>query len=803
LVQVLKDHIASEPHVRWECRSSPYYQNTALYPLTDFFQRALQWHQDDTPEEKRAKLEQQLRQYRLPVAETVPLFAPFLSLTLPEERYPPFNLSPQRQRQKTLESIVAILLELAEQQPVLFILEDLHWVDPTTLEFLALLIDHTPTASLYTLLTCRPEFQPSWSHRSYLTEVTVNRLSREQIAWMAVQIAGGKTFPDVVLQQIIEKTDGVPLFVEELTKAILESGHLREVDGHFVLTGPLPSFAIPATLQDSLMARLDRLLAAKVFAQLGATIGRQFSYALLQAVSQVDEGTLQKELSRLVEAELLYQRGLPPQATYLFKHAFVVDAAYHSLLKSTRQQYHQRIARTLENQFPETAATQPELLAHHYTEAGLPEQAVPYWHKAAQRAIDRSAQVEAIRHLTTGLTLLQTQPETPERAQHELPLLMLLGAVYMATKGYAAAEVLHTYDRTRALCQSLGNTPQTLPALLALARVTFIRAKHHAALELGQQCLAIAQRQDDPILLAGAHEAMGKPLALQGDGMVARPHLEQAVVLYQEQPRLTHSATQDPEITCLFALTWTLVPLGYPDQALGCVHQALAIAHTLSHPFSLVFATHATGMVHQLRREPQEAHAHIEASMQINKDHGFPMLVGFNLVLWGWTLAMQGQTEDGLMQLHQGLAINRATGHAVFYPWGLTRLAEAYGHSGQPIEGLRVVAEALTVIDTTEERMWEAELHRLKGELLLQQSSGNPGDAETCFHHAMTIAQNQSAKLWELRAATSLARLWQQHGKREEARQVLGDVYHWFTEGLDTADLRDAKALLDALSESQ
>ena len=330
---MLKDHVANEPHMRWECRSSEYSQNTALFPLTDLFQRLLQFQAEETPDEKLGKLEQTLSQYRLPLEESVPLFAPLLSLPLPEDRYPPLNLSPQRQRQKTLETIVAILLELAEQQPVLFILEDLHWTDPTTLELLNLVIDQTPTASLLVLLTCRPHFQPAWHHRSYLTEITVNRLSHAQVEQIVTGMTDGKTLPTEVLQQIIAKTDGVPLFVEEMTKAILESGQLKAVDGHYELTGSFSTFAIPATLQDSLMARLDRLVTAKAVAQYAAVIGRQFSYELLQAVSQLDAATLQRELGRLVEAEIVYQRGVPPQATYIFKHALIQDAAYQSLLE--------------------------------------------------------------------------------------------------------------------------------------------------------------------------------------------------------------------------------------------------------------------------------------------------------------------------------------------------------------------------------------------------------------------------------------------------------------------------------------
>jgi predicted ATPase len=341
------------------------------------FQRLLRSQAEDTLDEKLAKLEQMLSQYRLPLEERVPLFAPLLALPLPEHHYPPLNLSPQRQRQKTLETIVAILLELAECQPVLFILEDLHWTDPTTLELLNLLIDQLPTAPMLVLLTYRPHFQPAWHHRSYITEMTLNHLSHAQVEQIVTGVTHGKTFPTEVIQQIIAKTDGVPLFIEEMTKAILESGQLTAVDGHYALTGPFSTLAIPATLQDSLMARLDRLVTAKAVAQYAAVIGRGFAYDLLQTVSQLDAATLQRELGRLIEAEIVYQRGLPPQATYVFKHALIRDSAYESLLKSTRQHYHQRIAQVLEARFAELVEAQPELLAHHYTEAGLTEQAIP------------------------------------------------------------------------------------------------------------------------------------------------------------------------------------------------------------------------------------------------------------------------------------------------------------------------------------------------------------------------------------------------------------------------------------------
>jgi class 3 adenylate cyclase/predicted ATPase len=799
LVQVLKDHIASAPHTRWECRSSPYYQNTALYPITDFFQRALQWQQDETPEAKLAKLEQVLRQYRLPLEEAMHLFAPLLSLPIPEDRYPPLHLSPQRQRQKTLETAVAILLELTERQPILFILEDLHWTDPTTLEFLSLLINQTPTASILMLLTCRPTFQSSWHHRSYLTEVTVTRLSREQITRMAAHVAGGKRLPAEVLQQIVEKTDGVPLFVEELTKAILESGHLQEVDGRYELGGSLPSFAIPATLQDSLMARLDRLVTAKAVAQYASVIGRQFSYTLLRAVSALDEATLQRELGRLVEAELLYQRGLPPQATYLFKHALIRDAAYESLLKSTRQQYHQHIAQVLEAQFPETVATQPELLTHHYTEAGLSPQALDYWQRAGQRALERSAHVEAISHLTKGLEVLKALPTTPERIQQELGLQLTLGIPLSATRGYAAPEVAHIYTRAQELCRQMGETPQLIPVLLGLWRFYLLRVELVKARELAEHCLLLVQRLDDPARLIVAHDVLGETLFFLGDFAHARAHLERAVSLYDPQKRRSHRALTDPGVSSLSLLAGALWMLGYPEQARQKSTEALRLAEAIAHPHilasALIIATH----VSQLRQEVSATQARAEAVMTLATEHGFPFWLAEATIFVGWAQAEQGQGSEGIAQIQQGLATRQAIGLELSQPAFLTMLAEAYERVGQPAEGLAVLGDALTRVDKTRERWREAELHRLKGELLLALSPENQTDAEACFQQALAIARHQSAKSLELRAATSLARLWQQQGKRAEALQLLRDVYGWFTEGFDTADLQEARALLEEL----
>jgi class 3 adenylate cyclase/predicted ATPase len=805
LVQMLKDHVANKPHVRWECRSAEYSQNTALFPLTDLFHRLLQFHAEDTPDEKLEKLAQILSQYRLPVEESVPLLAPLLSLALPEHRYPPLNLSPQRQRQKALEAIVSILLELAEHHPVLFIVEDLHWTDPSTLELLGLLLDQTPTASLLVLLTCRPHFQPAWHHRSYLSEITVNRLSHAQVEQIVTGMTEGQAFPAAVLQQIIAKTDGVPLFVEEMTKAILESGQLKAVDGHYELTGSLSTFAIPATLQDSLRARLDRLVTAKGVAQMGATIGRQFAYDLLQTVSQLDAATLQRELGRLVEAEIVYQRGLPPQSTYVFKHALIQDAAYESLLKSTRQQYHQRIAQVLEFQFPETTEAQPEVLAQHYTEASLTEKAVHYWRHAGQRAIERSAHVEAMRHLRTGLALLATLPETPERVQREVDMLLALGVSQIATQGFAAPEVGETYTYAQQLCQQLEDPYQLFPMVRGLWNYYLVRAEYQTAHALGEQLLTLAQQSQDAAMLVSAHRALGTTLYNLGTAAEAHTHFTQGIALYDPQQHRTSAFLygEDAGVVCHSFAPWTLWSLGYPDQGLARSQEAVTLAQHSGHPFSLGFALCWAGVFHQWRREVRAVHERAEAACSLAMAQGFPSWMAQGAILRGWALAQQGQAQEGIAQIAQGLRAFRATGAEIERSYFLALLAEAHGIMGQPAEGLMTLTEALALVDSSGERWYAPELHRLKGIFLLQQSSDNQVEAESCFHHALDIARNQQAKSFELRAATSLARLWQQQDKRQEAHDLLAPVYGWFTEGFDTADLQDAKALLDELSESR
>jgi predicted ATPase len=638
-----------------------------------------------------------------------------------------------------------------------------------------------------------------------VSEITVGRLSHAQAEQIVTCVTDGKILPQEVIQQIIAKADGVPLFVEEITKAILESGYLKDVDGQYALAGTLPSFAIPTTLQDSLMARLDRLVSAKGIAQLGAVMGRQFSYEWLEAVSQLDTATLQRELGRLVAAELLYQRGLPPQATYTFKHALIRDAAYESLLKSTRQQYHQRIAHVLEAQFPTIVDQQPELLAHHYTEAGFIEQAVAYWYKAAQRAAERSAHVEAIAHLRQGLALLQTLPETLERTQREVDMLIALGASLIATQGSGASEIGQTYARARQLCQPLDDPQRLFPVVRGLWNFSHVRTEYQTAHELSAQLLDLAQQTSDPVMLVAAHRALGTTLFWLGTVASAHTHLAQGMALYDSRQHRTSVFLygEDVGVICRSYTAWTLWLLGYPDQGLTRTQEAVILAQQRAHPFSLSLALSAAALFHQCRREERCTQERAEAAISLAKAQGFPFWMATGTLLRGWALVQQGQAQEGIEQITHGLGAYRATGAKTTQPYLLALLAEAYGTTGEPETGLTVITEALTHADKNGERWYESELYRLKGKLLLQQSSDNQAEAEDCFHHALDIARSQQARSFELRIATSLARLWQQQGKRQEAHDLLAPVYHWFTEGFDTADLKDAKALLHELEDGR
>jgi class 3 adenylate cyclase/tetratricopeptide (TPR) repeat protein len=636
LVQALRTHVSHAEVTRLAFRCSPYHTNSTLYPVITLVQQVLRFTREDVAETKLAKLEQGLQRYRLPLAEVVPLFMALLSIPLPDGRYPALTLPPQRQRQQTQDALVGWLMAEAEYQPVLAVWEDLHWADPSTLELLGLLIDQAPTVPMLHMLTFRPEFTPPWLARSHLTPITLNRLERPQVGALIAHLAGGKALPGEVIEHIVAKTDGVPLFIEELTKMVLESGLLQEEAEHYRLTGSLSTVTIPATLQDSLMARLDRLPQAREIAQLGAVLGREFAYELLRAVTPLDEATLQAGLAQLVAAELLYQRGRPPRARYMFKHALIQDAAYASLLRSTRQQVHQQVAQLLEARFPEIVETQPELVAQHYTAAGCTEQAVGYWQRAGQQASDRSANLEAASHFTTGIELLKALPETPEHTQQALSLHIALGAALQIAKGHAAPEVEHAYNQARALCQQVGETPELVPVLFGLWRFYNLRPQLHTARELGETLLRLAQRADDPALAVIAHYALGATWCFLGALPAARQHLEEAIACYTPDQRRApvFRIGQDLGVGCRAHAARTLWLLGYPEQALARIHEALALAHALSHPYSLGFVWGVAAFVSQFRRDVPAVHEQAEATVALSIEQGFPQWAAYDDLAW-------------------------------------------------------------------------------------------------------------------------------------------------------------------------
>ena len=734
--------------------------------------------------------------------------------------------TPQQQKQTLHEAMVTWFLQEAEKQPVHCVVEDLHWGDPSSLEFLCLLIDHIPRARLLLLLTCRPEFSPPWALRSHITHIALSRLPRRHIEVMIANVTKGRTLPAEVVEQIARKTDGVPLFVEELTKMVIGADFLKQEAEGYTLVGPLPDLAIPTTLQDSLMARLDRLASVREIAQLGATLGREFSYALIKAVAAVPEPDLQAALAALVKAELLYQHGLGPNAQYTFKHALIQDAAYQSLLKSRRQYYHERIARTLAAHFPETGDLHPELWAHHYTQAGLKEEALPYWYQAGERAAGQSANEEAVRHLQTGLTLLDSLPASPQRQRHELAFHVALGRSLMVVRGSAASEVEQAYRRAQGLCEQLGDRDQLFTILRGVWAHHLVRGALQRARELGEQLVGLTAGTTDAIVHAEARFALGGTFFWLGDLEASRAHIEQGLPYTRHlDDAAAYMFGQHPEVGCLSYQILSLLILGYPEQAQQQrKHSLVESAQERGHPLTLAYAHFFEAVFAQLRQEVSKVRTHAQAVMQLAHEQGSPYWLSMGTVLEGWARTAHGEAAEGMTQMQHGLQKFRETGATLVLPYFLGLFADAYAQKSQAEElcsslieaGLTNLAEALTCSEQTGESIYAAELYRLKGELLYQQARAagrapsfppdSFGQIENCFQHALSIARRQQAKLFELRAATSLNRFWREcegaqatvQQKRQAARRDLQQVYDWFTEGLDTDLLRQARMVLEA-----
>jgi predicted ATPase len=696
-----------------------------------------------------------------------------------------------------MRALVTALMRRADIQPVLLVVEDLHWVDPTTLELLSVLVDECHTARVMAVLTCRPDFTPPWAGRDRLTELALTRLPHSEAAELTSRVAHGKSLPADVVAQVVAKTDGVPLFVEELTKMLIESGLLVEKAERYELAGPLPPLAIPNTLQDSLTARLDRLSIVKGLAPLGATLGREFTYALLQAVSPWDEEVLREGLAQLVAAEFLFQQGQPPNATYRFKHALIQDAAYQSLLKSTRQQHHQRIAGALETAFSEVVATQPELLARHYSEAGLNEQALPYWHAAGQQALQSSANREAASHATKGLEALHALPETADRTRLELTLQIMLGAALGATQGYQAVD--HVYARACELARQVGSAPELFPALWGFWYSQLAQGDIHRSQALAGEFLAQSEQQDDQLVRAVGHRMVANTAWWAGELIVAREHSQLGLSLYGAQSHRAGEVSygQDSGVCCGWIGALTTWVLGYPDQAVRTMDETLARARELAHPFSVAQVLLFSAQLGQLRREPHAALEQAEAALALCAEHGLDAYGTWSLLPRGWARAQLGDVAGGIADIRSALEGRLATGTRAVLPRFLASLGEAYGIAGQIDQGLDAVEQAIRTVEENDERLYESEAYRIKGELLLLKRVPDFSGADACFRQAIDIALRQQAKAWELRAATSLGRLLRQRGDAIATRSVLAPVYGFFTEGFDTADLQDARALLE------
>ena len=793
----LEERLHAEPHLRLRYFCSPYCRDSALYPFLDQLWHAAEVALDDPPAARLEKLEGLLAR-AAPPDEDVALLADLLSLPA-SERHPLPKLSPQRKKEKTLEALLRQLEGLARKQPVVMAFEDAHWIDPTSRELLDLIVERVRTLPVLLIVTFRPEFQPPWTGQPQVTTLALNRLDRRDRTVLVEQIGGGKTLPNEVIDQIADRTDGVPLFVEELTKSVLERGLLREEAGRYVLDGALPPFAIPTTLHASLLARLDRLASVRLVAQIGAAIGREFQYTLLHAVSRLPENELQPALTRLVASELVFQRGTPPEAVYSFKHALVQDAAHNSLLRATRQQLHAGIAEELESQLPELMDTQPELFAQHYAEAGLVAKSVAYWDRAGRRSATRSAMAEAAAQFEKALDQLALLPDGLERGHQELQFRSALGAALSAAKGFSAPETGRVYARARECWERLGSPSEFLQIPFGQSAYYQFRGELGVAQRLAEDLLRLSSERNDTTGLVLGHLSVGRNLATCGRFLLSRSHLEQALALYYpiaHRP-LVHLAGSHPHVNSQAYLAIVLFCLGLPDQAVAVGNEAIAEARRLAQLPSLAVSLAFDCRLLSLLGDIAGLEQRVEELVAVTTEQGFPYWRSMGTIYRGWVRVENGDVTKGISLLRDGSTAYRATGAKVLVPHHIALLGRACEIAGQIEEAFGLLDEASQISERTGQHWVLAELNRYKGQLRLRQ--GHTEAAEGLYCQALTIAQEQEAKLWELRAAASLARLWRDQGRPAEARDLLAPIYGWFTEGFDTPDLKKAKALLEEL----
>jgi class 3 adenylate cyclase/predicted ATPase len=783
--------------VEWRC--SPQRQNSSLYPVIDFFQRLLDPGSVESPAGCFTRLVRHLASLGLAGEETVPLFASLLSLPLGAE-YHALSLPPHREREATLAAIRDWLRAWVRGRTLLFIVEDLQWSDASTLELLQDFVLHGERDPILTLLTYRPDFKPAWPAAADHTTLALTRLSRREVAAM-LQRRLESNLPPSMVDQLSDRTGGVPLFVEEFGQLVRESGALERVGNDTGQIRALFAREIPATLQDLVMARLDRVPGASGLAQLAATLGREFSYELLAAVAGKDEGTLQAELAQLIDAEILYRKGRLPHCSYMFKHALLEDAAYNSLVKSTRQQYHRRIAEVLEARFPQRAETEPELLAHHLAEAGLVQQSVQYRLEAGLRARRRSADIETIANLTKGLALLSTLEPSLDRDRLELQFLGPLMTAYIAVRGYPSDEIGPVLDRSRVLCEHVGDRQQLFVLVWGTWIWHIVRGEFRLSVSLATETMRVAETLDDPSAVMEALFPVGATRLYRGDFAGARECFERALAGNEDPVRAEAWSAltgHDSRVTHRCNLALALFYLGLPEQALTRIREALDIARGLNQPFHVGYALHHSGWLHHHCRLATEAKAAGESEMEIALAQGSRSWHATARMYKAAGMLLEGRVE-GVPLFLDGLDAYRATAHQLALPYYLSILGDAYTRMGRYSEALETLDQGLRTVEQNDDRFQEAELHRLKGEALLAPSGANTAEAEACFQQALDIARHQQSRAWELRAAMSLARVWHRTGRGADARTLLSAVYAGFSEGHHLPDLQDASALIATL----
>ncbi|MBV9198243.1 MAG: AAA family ATPase, partial [Alphaproteobacteria bacterium] len=797
IIAALAERLGAEPHLRLRYFCSPYRQDSALFPFVEQLVHTAGFARDDVPAVKLEKLEALLARAAA-TDEDLALLGDLLSLPV-SERHPLPSLSPQRKKDRTLEAVIRQLEGLARQEPVVMVFEDAQWIDPTSRELLDLMIERVRSLQVLLIVTFRPEFEPPWTGQEQVSVLMLNRLNRRDRIVLVEQTAGGKSLPYEVVAQIADRADGVPLFVEELTKSVLESGVLRAEADRYVLDRSLPPFAIPASLHASLLARLDRLASARPVAQIGAAIGRQFHYALLHAVSRLPEDELHWALARLVASQLVLQRGTPPDAVYSFKHGLVQDAVHDTLLRAARQQLHAQIAEALEANSPEMMDSQPEVLARHYGEAGLVEKAAFYWAKAGHRSASRSAMAEAASQYQKALDQLRQLPETPDRQRQELELRTSLGAALMVVRGFAAPETGQVYGQARQLWEQLGSPAEFLHVPRGQALYHNMRGEIYLAQRLDTDLLRLSRQRNDSAGLVLGNLCAGQTQMYAGQFASSRSHLEELLATYDPDTHrsLVHQAAQYPHVNARAHLGIVLFCLGFPQQGLAQGNEAIAEARRLAHPPSLAANLAPGARLLALYGDDAVLSEWTDELVAVTNEQGFALWCALGTIFCGWVKVKEGNVTEGISLLRNGSAAYRATGAELYMPYHIALLGAACEIAGQVEEASTQLDQALQIVDRTGERWFAAELYRHKGRLMLRQ--GHTAAAEELYRQALRIAREQEAKLWELRAAVSLARLRRDQGHRAEARELLAPVYGWFTEGFDTPDLKEAKALLQEL----